>query len=331
MNDLDARMKEARGALEAPWDEARAAKAYAGMRARGRRRAAARSVPAVLAACAAAALFAWRVRAPRVSPDPVLTAFEQGTTARALSPDAVLRVREQSAAAVTVDLERGAAVFRVARRDGGRVFRVHAGSVDVQVLGTEFTVTRDGDGARVRVAEGRVRVFFAGRYEDLGAGESWDSAGAAAVASAPVVTRETRPTAEEPPAAPASSSVSTARTSLDALQARAEQAERAGDTAGAVRHWRALVEREPHGERAQQALEAIGRAQDGAAAARTFERAFAAAPRGSRAEDVLRDAATRWLQAGDEGAARRVARLYQGSFPTGTHIARMRTLAATEE
>ena len=54
-------------------------------------------------------------------------------------------------------LDRGEAYFEVAH-DKSRPFVVHAGSKTVTVLGTKFSVRRDGDRVEVAVVEGRVRV-----------------------------------------------------------------------------------------------------------------------------------------------------------------------------
>ena len=57
----------------------------------------------------------------------------------------------------TVWLDRGEAYFEVAH-DASRPFVVYAGERKVTVLGTKFSVRRDGDRIVVAVAEGRVRV-----------------------------------------------------------------------------------------------------------------------------------------------------------------------------
>lgn len=54
-------------------------------------------------------------------------------------------------------LDRGEAFFAVARAEG-RPFVVHAGPRTVTVLGTKFSVRRDGDKVTVSVLEGRVRI-----------------------------------------------------------------------------------------------------------------------------------------------------------------------------
>ena len=54
-------------------------------------------------------------------------------------------------------LDRGEAYFEIAHLNG-KPFVVHAGSRTVTVLGTKFSVRRDGDKVTVSVVEGRVRV-----------------------------------------------------------------------------------------------------------------------------------------------------------------------------
>lgn len=54
-------------------------------------------------------------------------------------------------------LDRGEAYFEIAHRDG-LPFVVHAGSRTITVLGTKFSVRRDGEKVTVSVVEGRVRV-----------------------------------------------------------------------------------------------------------------------------------------------------------------------------
>jgi transmembrane sensor len=121
--------------------------------------------------------------------------FEAGATTVTLASDANVETIESSASRTVLRLTRGRALFDVAHREG-RMFRVEAGAAAVQVLGTAFTVERAGEGARVVVASGRVRVFFADRYADLGAGEDglFPSARASNAAS------NTAPTAEQPAA-----------------------------------------------------------------------------------------------------------------------------------
>lgn len=59
-------------------------------------------------------------------------------------------------------LDQGEAYFDVQHIDG-REFVVHAGPQTITVLGTKFSVLRDGDTVRVSVVQGRVRVDEPGR------------------------------------------------------------------------------------------------------------------------------------------------------------------------
>ncbi|MNK13216.1 fec operon regulator FecR [compost metagenome] len=73
-----------------------------------------------------------------------------------------LNTRTRFRAAISADareawLDQGEAYFEVAH-DASRPFTVHAGDRTVRVLGTRFSVRRDGDNVRVMVAEGRVRL-----------------------------------------------------------------------------------------------------------------------------------------------------------------------------
>lgn len=70
-----------------------------------------------------------------------------------------LDVREQTRARVVVAIRTGAALFRV-RHDPTRLFRVEAGDVAIEDLGTTFEVKRQDRGVFVAVSEGAVTVSF---------------------------------------------------------------------------------------------------------------------------------------------------------------------------
>jgi len=65
-----------------------------------------------------------------------------------------------------VTLARGEAFFDV-KRDPAKPFIVKAGSGEVRVLGTAFSARREGDGARVTVVRGKVRVSTGDTHVDL--------------------------------------------------------------------------------------------------------------------------------------------------------------------
>lgn len=64
-------------------------------------------------------------------------------------------------AAREVWLDEGEAFFEIAKREG-RPFIVHAGAKTITVLGTKFSVRRDGKRVSVAVMEGRVRIDDSG-------------------------------------------------------------------------------------------------------------------------------------------------------------------------
>lgn len=123
-----------------------------------------RTFATIAAAAAGLALLvgAWSmVRTPPSDRYATTTAMRR---AIALSDGSTLSLSEQSAVRVDfrtterrLQLEHGEARFAVAK-DAHRPFRVFAGSVLVQAVGTEFTVQRTSDAVEVTVTEGSVAV-----------------------------------------------------------------------------------------------------------------------------------------------------------------------------
>lgn len=70
-------------------------------------------------------------------------------------------------------LERGQVDCHVAPRHGRPAFIVQGGETRVSVVGTRFSVRREGDAARVVVSEGHVRVASGELTLMLGPGEQW--------------------------------------------------------------------------------------------------------------------------------------------------------------
>ncbi|HVK76548.1 MAG TPA: FecR family protein [Kofleriaceae bacterium] len=136
----------------------------------------------LVAAAAIALLALWpRGGGPRHDlPSRVVTASAPttvsfGDAAITIAPSSALVLGGRQDTGVAIVLERGSARFAVAPRAGRPPFVVHAGAVDVRVVGTEFTVTRSGDAARVDVAHGVVEVVGHGQRSLLQAGQSWHS------------------------------------------------------------------------------------------------------------------------------------------------------------
>lgn len=105
------------------------------------------------------------------------TEVSYGDATITVAPSSAVLMRGEASRGVAIVLERGAATFAVAPRDGRPPFMVQAGAVEVRVIGTRFTVTRSGDDARVDVAHGKVEVVARGHREVLLAGASWSSDG----------------------------------------------------------------------------------------------------------------------------------------------------------
>jgi len=112
---------------------------------------------------------------------------------------------------VTVVVERGSVTCTVAPRGARPSFLVQAGDVRVRVVGTRFSVTRFGEGARVEVDHGVVEVSAGSDRLTLRDGQSWGpeptemQGGAASTTAPPASTAALTPgaaTALEPSALP---------------------------------------------------------------------------------------------------------------------------------
>ncbi|MEM7604019.1 MAG: FecR family protein [Myxococcota bacterium] len=103
------------------------------------------------------------------APSPVVR-FADGSTATRLDGVSELQVLEAGGEGTRLGLVRGGARFDVVPQH--RPFRVEAGAVAVEVLGTAFAVRHAGEGrVAVSVDHGRVRVAWDGGAAELGAGE----------------------------------------------------------------------------------------------------------------------------------------------------------------
>jgi TolA-binding protein len=216
------------------------------------------------------------------------------------------------------------------------VFRVAAGPIEVEDLGTVFRVEHQAGGRiRVAVSEGRVAVLYPASQlrVELGAGED------RVFGSVPAPTEATA-SAEEAPKAPAPAvTPATARGQAHArntddpatLLLAADLARRSGRPQAAVAPLRRLVEHNPKDPRAPSAaftlgwvlLTDLGRAREAAAA---FAEAERIAPRGALAEDAAARVAEAWQKAGDSQRAAQAARHYEQMYPTGRYVTLMRGL-----
>ncbi len=174
--------RAARERVSLRWDDARVEALLSRTKARGRRRTVYRVAlaSAAMIALAAGLSALWPggdAREPIARPaeapreDRVLH-LADGSTVTLLGADAEVVVMRVSEEEIQLRLDRGAARFDVVP-GLPREFRVEAGEVSVAVVGTVFEVRREGDGAHVRVLEGRVRVGWPiDREALLSAGEA---------------------------------------------------------------------------------------------------------------------------------------------------------------
>ncbi|MBI3071231.1 MAG: FecR domain-containing protein [Deltaproteobacteria bacterium] len=133
----------------------------------------------VVAACAlaVAVVFATQpatdvggIREVSASNEPVNVVFSSRATGTVM-PQSGVRVVGENA----IEVLRGVAWFRVAKRAAGERFVVRAGSVEVEVVGTVFSVGHVGaDDVEVKVVEGAVRVTDGGRGAvSVSGGQTW--------------------------------------------------------------------------------------------------------------------------------------------------------------
>ena len=289
----------------------------------GRQRSRTPALAVAFAAAVVLAIVGWRELRPRpdlvASPPPPRPASESGGQILAdgsrVIPDGPATVLDKTIESddhVLYELKTGGARFEVARRPS-RAFRVHAGPVTVQVIGTRFQVQRLENRSRISVTEGRVLVSWWGGSRELGAGEEGSfppqtASAPAAPAAAPTTTRRRAP-----------------ELGPDALFAQADRARKAGKPEVAIAHLRTVIDRFPADPHAHVAaftigrllLESLGQPRQAAA---SFEQSRMLAKGAPVAEDALAREVEAWAAAGDRAQARRRAELYRQLYPKGSRL-----------
>ena len=363
MSDLVDRIRRAGSGAQPSWTPERAAANELAMLQLGARRKIRRrlvlAVSGLVTVGVAAALFLSRASVP-VARSPVR--YADGTTAAPLSEDAALEVTRTSAELVSSELVRGAYRFDVVH-NAARTFRVRAGAVQVDVLGTQFAMTRTQDEhVRVEVTSGRVRVLSDGQQAELGAGEI-------GVFPRPASTTMTRALADDagsadevapttPVHAPVAATVNRGWVHLaqagdyDAAYVALKQTKEAAhgpvelmlaaDAARLSHHPQealgslgAVMEKYPRDPRAPLAaftlgrvlLDDLGRPADAGAA---FARARSLAPTGPIAEDALAREVEAWSRSGDPVRAQTRAEEYLARYPNGTRARSVRRFGGLE-
>ena len=157
-------LKQARPLLEPQWTPERAESVRRKMAVTRRKRQVRRAGLSVLALVVAVGTGALLWRSPNNAP---LT----DVTVAAVSPETRWSRGPTEPGLESVALEQGGAWFNVERKPS-RVFRVSAGPVDVDVLGTRFLVERKDKRVHVAVDHGRVRVRWPQGSRELTAGQS---------------------------------------------------------------------------------------------------------------------------------------------------------------
>jgi transmembrane sensor len=376
MSELARKIEEARRQVRTDWSEERARTVERAMLRRRARRAATR---VVLAAAAAVLLVVGAGSIVARSRDPGAAAPAQaflvgiaapsirladGTLAAPLDKATDLAVVETSPNRVVMSLARGRAAFDVTPNPS-RAFVVLAGVVDVQVLGTRFTIESMQDQVKVAVQRGHVRVTWANGSSDLMAGQQGafpppveaaqlpnaapaDSAdgkrGAAGAASAPGqasgVPTEWRGLAGQGDFATAYDAMKRAgaaavRDDPADLLLAADVARMSGHSSDAVVHLRALLSAHRSDPRASLAaftlgrvlLDELGRPAEAAAA---FADARRLAPGGALAQDALAREVEALSKAGDSASAHERALEYLRAYPDGRRARSVRKFGGVE-
>jgi hypothetical protein len=160
-----------------------------------------------LAAAALAAVLVLRGGDPAGEsiPAPSRIVTPVGGTSQVTLPGALIEARSDTSVevqhgpggAITLVVARGSVECDVEPRGDRPPFKVVAGDVAVEVVGTRFTVARTPM-PRVDVARGKVRVTAPGGQWLVEAGEAWPDPSRSASASVPVPVHEDEPAAAEP-------------------------------------------------------------------------------------------------------------------------------------
>jgi transmembrane sensor len=308
-----------------------------------------------------ASLTALRPFTPSAEPGVVMDTteirFADGSRVIRATSDALVSVVEAGPARIITSLDSGRIEVEVAPNQG-RVFRVVAGSVSVEALGTAFDVDRDSKNVRVLVRHGRVRVDWPRGSRELGAGEGSVYPPEALAAASGFLLQE--PNLESDPPAPGATAIAqnakarapswkdlalegkhaaayallrdqgnTLRDPEDLLLA-ADVARLSGHGAEAVPFLERLLRERGTDARAPLAAFALGRVLmtslgQPEKAAQAFADARRRARGGSLAEDALAREIEAWSRAGAKARARERAEEYLRLYPKGQRLSAVKT------
>jgi transmembrane sensor len=307
-------------------------------------------------AVAAAALFSfqWRGREPAqlvAAPTSVrVLTTQDGSVATPLDAEARLSLKHDSANEVALELERGRGHFEVTPNPKRR-YRVSAGPVEIEVLGTAFEVERLAETTRVHVEHGVVRVGYRGGFATLHGGESGvfppampvmprqevatpEPAVREEAAPKPMQREQWRALARAGKHKEAFGSLGKQPVEdLAGLLLAADAARLSGHPREAARYLDHLVQRYPESPSAPLAAFTLGRLalyelNQPALAASSFARAYTLDPKGPMAEDALAREAEAYHQAGDAQRSKSAAERYLERFPHGARRKELARFAA---
>jgi len=351
--------------VEPEWNDARSERTLPGAQhkrtvvaRRQRRRAWTGASVAVL--CLGCALGGWLWSRPPHAP---IAQGEQSDAWRTLAfADGSLAVSHLSPALTEIALERGHARFEVTPNPQRR-FRVNAGSVVVQVLGTVFEVAREATGTRVVVSRGRVAVSWPNDSIELAAGDSrWIPLDEQAPTAVPAAASERVAPRAGRLAERAAESAKTARADkrpaqswrqhaeqgdfkraytllqaqdapvaddVEELLLAADAARLSGHPAQALPFLRKVVDRHDDDPRAPLAAFTLGgvllnQLGHPREAQSAYARARALSPRGSLAQDALAREVESSHRSGDTARARVLALDYLERYPQGRRVQAVR-------
>jgi len=362
--DLDRRLSEGPLRVTPLWSAEQTERLPQRLLAARRRRVVARGVAAVTTAVAVAAgVWLWRPKTADFSRSTAALAsavrpvnerefaLPDGSRVSLLSTGSRVEVLQQTATLVRTQLGAGSARFDV-HHDPARVFEVESGDVKVRVLGTAFSMLREGELTRVAVERGAVRVQWSG-------GEAFLSAGQAGLYPPPAPNAADLGKAQPEPLSDLAGSVAEEASSwrklakrgayVDAFKALGPVASKsvrdepsdlmlAADVArlsqhpgDATRYLSRVADGFPRDKRAPLAAFTLGRVlledlgQPGRAAD-AFRRAQQLAPKGPLASDAMAREADAAQRAGQVDRARQLAARYLEAYPTGPQAQRLRKL-----
>jgi transmembrane sensor len=297
----------------------------------------------------------WLVRSDAFAParvaDSARLETKDGSEARGIGQETTLKLERDAPDEVALRVLRGKGHFAV-KPNKKRRYHVRAGDVQVEVLGTAFTVeVLPARGTQVQVEHGVVKVAWPGGSTTLRAGEHGVFPPPVQAEAAPIPTPEAEES--EPSVPDTAASIERERAEkwrtlaragkhqeafgsighkpiedLSGLLLAADAARLSGHPREAAGYLERLIARYPRSASAHVSAFTLGRLalyelREPALAARSFARAYALDRDGPLAEDALAREAEAYHRAGDEERAKRAAERYLARYPKGARRAEL--------